>query len=141
MPGGDELLGGVNGDRRALSAVLFLAASTNAFDAYSALNSSPWTAETFGGSADKEKSLREYVWHAIGITSFYGIAAGAIARNWWPIIGTAIADLYLYWLYDRAIARSKARPTAGQEVQQAQAAWQQPAGGNGAQAGSVPWSP
>jgi hypothetical protein len=110
MAGGDELVsaGGGKGDRT-LSAILFLAASTNAFDAYSALNSSPWTAESFGGDPAKEKSLREYVNHAIVITSGYGIASALIARNVWPVIGTFIADVYMYWLYMRAIRRAQAR--------------------------------
>lgn len=108
MPGGDEQLLH-NGNKRTLSAILFLAASTNAFDAYSALNSSPWTAESFGGDPEKEKSLKEYVNHALVITSFYGVASALIAENIWPIIGTALADIYMYWLYMRAIQRARKR--------------------------------
>jgi hypothetical protein len=74
--------------RRALAAVLFLQASTNAMDAFSALNSSPWTA-------------------------FYGIAAAAIARSLWPIIGTLIADVYLWWLYSRALKRGRETASTG----------------------------
>lgn len=108
MPGGDELVG-ISRDKRTLSAILFLAASTNAFDAYSALNSSPWTAESFGGDPEKEKSLKEYVNHALVITSFYGGASAIIAENIWPIVGTLIADAYMYWLYKRAIMRARER--------------------------------
>jgi|SRR5208282_3981098 len=101
--------GGSNGDgaRRALAAVLFLQASTNAMDAFSALNSSPWTAENFGATEDKARSCKEYVVHAIAITAFYGLAAAAIARSIWPVIGTLIADVYLWWLYSRALHRGR----------------------------------
>lgn len=93
--------------RRALAAVLFLQASTNAMDAFSALNSSPWTAENFGADEEKAKSCREYVLHAIAVTAFYGIAAAAIARSMWPILGTLIADVYLWFLYSRALKRGR----------------------------------
>ena len=88
MAGGDEFIAG--GDRRTLGALLFLAASTNALDVYSALNSSPWTAESFGGNPEKAKSCREYVFHSIGVTSFFGVTSGIIAHTWWPIIGTVL---------------------------------------------------
>lgn len=107
MAGGDELLG--SGSKGAVNAILFLAASTNALDAYSALNSSPWTAESFGGDPQKEASMREYVYHAIGVTLFYGTVATIISRSAWPIVGTVIADVYMYWLYDRAAKRARAR--------------------------------
>lgn len=105
MAGGDEF----RGSGQVASALLFMAASTNALDAYSALNSSPWTAESFGGDPEKEKSMREYVYHAIGVTAFYAIVSAAIARNAWPIIGALIANVYMYWLYDRAARRAKAK--------------------------------
>lgn len=101
---GSEFVG--NGSKRALGAVLFIASSTNALDAYSALNSSPWTAESFGGDPDKAKACKEYVWHAVAVTSFYGLAAGIIAASWWPIAGTALANVYMFWLYWRALTRA-----------------------------------
>ena len=106
MAGGDELIGG---NSRAIGAILFLAAGTNAMDVYSALNSSPWTAESFGGDPEKAKACREYVWHSIAVTSFYGVTSGIIARSWWPIIGVFLADLYMYYLYDRALKRAQER--------------------------------
>lgn len=111
MAGGDEFLG--LGERKHISALLFLASSTNALDAYSALNSSPWTAESFGGDPVKEAAMREYVWHAIGVTMFYAVASTAIAQNVWPMIGAIVADIYMYWLYDRAAKRARARNSQG----------------------------
>lgn len=90
------------------SAILFIQASTNALDVYSALNSSPWTAQSFGADPDKRKACMEYVHHSIAVTAFYAIAASLLARNPWPIIGMTIADVYMYWLYRRALDRAQA---------------------------------
>jgi len=99
-------LGDTQADR-GLSALLFIQASTNALDVYSALNSSPWTAQSFGADPEKRRACMEYVHHSIGVTAFYAIAAAAIAKNPWPIIGMVIADGYMYWLYTRALNRAQ----------------------------------
>lgn len=98
---------GLGGSDRAISAILFIQASTNALDVYSALNSSPWTAQSFGADPEKRRACMEYVYHSIGVTAFYAIAASLIARNPWPIIGMVIADAYMYWLYSRALSRAQ----------------------------------
>lgn len=98
---------GLGGSERAISAILFIQASTNALDVYSALNSSPWTAQSFGADPEKRDACMEYVHHSIGVTAFYAIAASLIARNPWPIIGMVIADAYMYWLYSRALNRAQ----------------------------------
>lgn len=90
------------------SAILFLQASTNALDVFSALNSSPWTAESFAGDKQKADACREYVRHSVAVTSFYAVAAALLARNVWPIVGTALALAYMIWLYNRALARGLA---------------------------------
>lgn len=108
MAGIEEMLGG-DGSKRALSALLFIGASTNAMDVYSALNSSPWTAESFGGDPEKAKACLEYVHHSVAVTGFYAIASALIARNPWPIYGWILAAAYMYWLYRRALSRAEAR--------------------------------
>lgn len=107
MPEDLAAMGG--GDRRALSALLFLAAGTNALDVYSALNSSPWTAESFGGDPEKNKACKHYVYHSIAVTSFYGFTAGVVGHSWWPIVGTILANAYMYYLYNRALTRAVER--------------------------------
>lgn len=92
---------------RTASAILFIQASTNALDVYSALNSSPWTAQSFGADPEKRAACMEYVMHSIGVTAFYAVAASLLARNPWPIIGMVIADAYMYWLYKRALDRAQ----------------------------------
>jgi hypothetical protein len=98
---------------RATSGLLFIAAATNAMDVYSALNSSPWTAESFGGDPEKAQACREYVYHAMGVTAFYCIAGAILANNVWPIIGMVIAEAYMYWLYMRALSRAEAKQSTG----------------------------
>lgn len=95
------------GSRRVASAILFIQASTNALDVYSALNSSPWTAQSFGADPEKRKACMEYVYHSIAVTSFYALAAAWLAENIWPIIGMVIADAYMFWLYRRALNRAE----------------------------------
>lgn len=105
MPSGDEVFGG---GRRVAAALLFMGAGQVTFDVYSALNSSPWTSENFGADPEKAKSSREYVLHAMGWSTFYCVAAGVIGGTWWPIFGMALNNAYMWWLYERALARGAA---------------------------------
>jgi len=126
---------------RVASAILFIQASTNAMDVYSALNSSPWTAQSFGADPEKRKACMEYVHHSLAVTAFYSVSASVLAKNWWPIIGWGIASGYMYWLYKRALDRAQASGSQS---------WDDPgdasSNGNG-KAGAVrrpesyPWSP
>jgi hypothetical protein len=100
---------GLGGDAaRVGAAILFLQASTNAMDVFSAVNSSPWTAENFAGDQSKNASVREYVWHGIGLTVFYIVGASVLAKSAWPLIGGGITLGYMYWLYARALERGQA---------------------------------
>ncbi len=95
------------------AAILFMQAGTLAMDVYSAVNSSPWTAENFGADPAKAKSCREYVYHAIGLTFFFVTVAAVVARSWWPLIGGFIMTAYMYWLYDRALSRGSTTNSQG----------------------------
>jgi len=99
------------------AAILFLQASTNAMDVFSAVDSSPWTAENFGGDPAKNASVQEYVWHGVGLTVFYVVGASVLARSMWPIIGGGITLAYMYWLYSRALERGQARGSASWSAQ------------------------
>jgi|ERR1039458_402101 hypothetical protein len=94
---------------RASSAILFMQASMTMMDTFSALNSSPWTAESFGSDPQKQKSCREYVYHGLAVAAFYSVIAAALARNIWPIIGAGIGGVYMFWLYMRALNRAQER--------------------------------
>jgi len=101
------------GARRAIAAVLFLQGIMAGYDVFSAVNSSPWTAESFGGDPEKEASLREYINHGLTITLLTTTAASAIAGSPWPLFGAMAACAYMYWLYMRAIQRSKEKGNIG----------------------------
>lgn len=111
MASSEELAGLTNSARRGLAAVLLIQAATNAMDVYSAVNSSPWTAETVtGGDAAKECSLRRYCTHAVVNTAVVnGAAAWLAGPGLWPfpIIGAAVEMGYMSWLYYDAVMRGR----------------------------------
>ncbi len=86
----------------ALAALLFLASAENTMNAYSSLNSSPWTAESFGGDPERSKSNMKYVYHSIGITLTMATVASMVAASWWPMIGMIAINVYMFLLYRRA---------------------------------------
>jgi hypothetical protein len=95
----------------AVGALLFLQSGTTVMDVYSALNSSPWTSENFGADPEKAASCREYVLHSMAWTSVFCVGGAVIAKSWWPIVGLVFTNAYMYWLYDRALARGAAAGT------------------------------
>jgi len=106
--------GGASGaGSREGAATLFLIGYYEFFNLVGALNSSPWTAESFGGDPEKASSARRYVKHAIvngAGASAIGVAIGGV---WWPLIGTAAAAAYTWWLYDRALTKAAQTGSAG----------------------------
>ena len=113
MPGFTE--GASSGD--AVAALLFLAAINETMQAYGTLNSSPWTAESFGADDRRAKALREYVAHAVVFSMATSLIAAFVARGkaatWAILLGAAGTNLYLVWLYSRASVRGKAAGSAG----------------------------
>lgn len=96
---------GVNLAGNATAAILFVSSVNNAIDIFSATNSSPWTAENFGGDPEKVASLREYVAHAMVLTGFTNVVGAVVARSIWPLLGASAACAYMWWLYERAVKR------------------------------------
>lgn len=91
---------------KALAAVLLIQSATNSMDVFSALNSSPWTAQSFGADEEKRDACLEYVHHSLVFTAAFNGAAAVLAKSWWPVIGWAFASAYMYWLYIRALQRA-----------------------------------
>lgn len=109
-------LEGIGAVRQVGAAVLFLQAGMYTLDSYSTLNSSPWTAESFGGDPAKMKSLREYIAHAAVYSTAYCAAAAALAPRGlrkFPIAGALINNAYLVWLYKRAAGRAQSAGSTG----------------------------
>lgn len=97
-----ELPDGVRGP---VAAVLFMQAAMVSMDTMSALNSSPWTSENFGADPAKAKTSREYVTHSLVVSGAFCVASAAIAKSYWPILGAVATNVYLWWIYDRALKR------------------------------------
>jgi predicted permease len=99
---------GYSGD--AIAALLFMQSSATTMDVYSALNSSPWTAESFGADERRSNALKEYVTHAVVYSMGYAIVAGVLAQQkyaWFIILSAAGTNVYLIWLYMRAVRRGR----------------------------------
>lgn len=101
--------------KEATAAVLFVTSMTNVIDVFSATNSSPWTAENFGGDPEKVKSLREYVYHAIALSALTNGIATLISGEAWPLLGAGLATVYMWWLYERAVKRGMEAGSEGWE--------------------------
>ena len=107
--------GGARGNE--VAALLFLTSSMNTLDAYSTLNSSPWTAESFGADDRRARALREYVAHAVVYSMAYATAAAFIAHGkaatYAIITGAIVTNAYLVFLYMRASVRGREAGAAG----------------------------
>lgn len=78
--------------------------------AYGTLNSSPWTAESFGADDRRAKALKEYITHAVVYSTVYAAASALIAGGMlgvWIMLGSIVTNVYLVWLYMRASMRGK----------------------------------
>ena len=101
---------GVSGNDQ-FAALLFLGAINETMQAYGTLNSSPWTAESFGADDRRAAALREYVTHAVVFSMVTGLIAAFVARGrkstWAIMSGTIFVNGYLVWLYTRASKRGR----------------------------------
>ena len=105
-----DFTAGVGGNDQ-LAAVLFLSAINETMQAYGTLNSSPWTAESFGADDRRAAALREYVTHAVVFSLATGAVAAYIAHGqkatWSIMLGIVGVNAYLVWLYTRASRRGR----------------------------------
>lgn len=95
------------------AALLFMTSAMMTLDAYSTLESSPWTAENFGADPVKAASCKEYLTHAVVYSMAYAVASAVIAKSWWPVVGAVVSNGYLIWLYLRALDRGKTTGSTG----------------------------
>jgi len=88
---------------RALAALMFITGYYEFFNLAGAFNSSPWTAESFGGDPGKNASARKYVRKTVLRGALVSGAGAFIAGQWWPLIGTSIAAVDTWVTYDKAL--------------------------------------
>ena len=104
-------------DRDAIAAVLFLSAINETMQAYGTLNSSPWTAESFGADDRRARSMKEYVTHAVAFSMATSLIAAWVAQGrkstYVILLGAAGTNAYLVWLYLRASRRGREAGDAG----------------------------
>lgn len=84
---------------------LMMVAAAESFNIFSAMNSSPWTAENFGADEEKARSCKQYV--IISVVANTGLGAGAslLAGNAWPLIGTTAVSAFMVVVYWRALRK------------------------------------
>lgn len=87
----------------AAGAGLFLMATAESFNIISALCSSPWTAENFGADDEKARSTRKYVALAALGNVGLGFGTSLLADSWWPLIGTSIVSVAMWFVYQHAL--------------------------------------
>jgi hypothetical protein len=91
-----------NSTKAALGGVLILTAADAAFNAYGALNSSPWTVENVAGDKAKAQTSVKYVYIAGAVNTGIGILASLITGELWPLIGTTIIVIFMTMVYANA---------------------------------------
>lgn len=97
-------------DKRALSALLAMTSAMNTLDAFSALMSSPWTAESFGADERRDTAMKGYITHAVTYSMLYALISAMLAggeMGVWIVAGAACTNVYLVWLYNRASKRGR----------------------------------
>jgi hypothetical protein len=94
---------------------LFLVAAAESFNIFSAMNSSPWTAENFGADKKKADSCKEYVMWACAANTGLGVGASLLAGSWWPLVGVTAVTTFMVWIYWRALKRGMQMGSSGWE--------------------------
>jgi len=97
----------------AAGAILYLVSVDASFNAYSAINSSPWTYENMSGDSTKAKSGSKYVWLANGAATLLGLLASFIAGNVWPLVGSLTVVVLMHSLYRHAMSTGKREGNTG----------------------------
>lgn len=90
-----------------IGAILFLESGMYCLQAASSLMSSPWTAESFGADDRRANSAKEYLAHAVVVSTAAAGIAAYVSHSWWPIVGAIGLNAYLVWIYLRAIGRGR----------------------------------
>jgi hypothetical protein len=111
----------------AVGAVLFLVAVDASFNAYSSINSSPWTYENMSGDGDRASSGSKYVWLANGAALVLGAFSAILASSAWPFVGAATVVVLMHSLYRHAMSTGEEQGNTG---------WNTSNGGGSSGAGS-----
>jgi hypothetical protein len=92
---------------------LFMVAAAESFNIFSAMNSSPWTAQNFGADKAKADSCKKYVVIACVANEMLGAGASVLAGDLWPLAGTTIVSVFMAWIYWDALKKGMASGSTG----------------------------
>jgi hypothetical protein len=98
---------------RERAATEFAASVAAGYSIYSTLNSSPWTAESFGGDPEKARSCLYYSKLATLTNVALGLFTSLISRSLWPLVGFAVVSVEMHVLYKRAVEKAQQARSAG----------------------------
>lgn len=87
----------------------FAASVAAGYAIYSTLNSSPWTAESFGADPEKARSCLYYSKLATLTNVVLGIFTSLITGTLWPAVGFGVVTVEMHYLYHRAVAKARAK--------------------------------
>jgi len=92
-------------DTTKLRGLSLLVGGMFALDVFSSMMSSPWSTRTFaGGDPAKAGHARQLVYLSIGTGIGAGVAASILDKNVWPATGAAVTSVFMWWLYEQALA-------------------------------------
>lgn len=97
----------------AAAAGMFLLAVGEAFNVYGAMNSSPWTAASFGADPEKARLCRKYVIFADVANIALGIGASLVAESPAPLLGILGITIFMHCMYEDALRKGKEAGRAG----------------------------
>ncbi len=92
---------------------LFMVATMESFNIFSAMMSSPWTVRNFGADEEKAAASRLYVWLSVFSNEVLGIGASLLSLNAWPFLGTSVASVYMWLIYRSALKKGMEEGSTG----------------------------
>lgn len=92
---------------------LFILASAESFNVYSAFCSSPWTIRNVGADGEKGQTAMQYAAMAGAANIGLGLGASLLARSWWPLVGTAAVTVVMTLIYRHALREAQRTGSAG----------------------------
>jgi hypothetical protein len=91
-----------------IGGLFFINSYMMTFDAYSTLESSPWTVYSFGADPIKIAAAKRYLRHAVAnslLVAVIGVWISKSRRAWWGLAAAILANCYLIFLYLNAMRR------------------------------------
>lgn len=92
------------------SAILFMQSGTLTVDMYSGMMSSPWSTQKFTKTQEDANTAKYYVSHSIIASLAFAAMAGYLAKSLWPLVGWAVLNVYMIFLYKNSMKNVTSPP-------------------------------